>query len=128
MGRGGLLFEWVRPSGFVDTVRKGRIEPKLEYLSRGDPLDRAEKSGDRTTFFGGQKVKEKGEGVHQKGTRLNGKWDVPRSETISLRTPRFEILASQGPLFHVSEARSHRTSGKKAPVWNLVITRKSLSV
>ncbi len=23
------LFEWVRPSGFVDTVRKGRIEPKF---------------------------------------------------------------------------------------------------
>ncbi len=76
----------------------------------------------------GVKRSKKGARVHQKGTRLNGKRDVPRSETISLRAPRFEIMASQGPLFHVSEARSHRTSGKEAPVWNLVITRKALSV
>ncbi len=76
----------------------------------------------------GVKRSKKGARVHQKGTRLNGKRDVPHSETISLRAPRFEIMASQGPLFHVSEARSHRTSGKEAPVWNLVITRKALSV
>ncbi len=42
----------------MDTARKGRIEPKLESLPRGDPLDRAENSGDPTTFFGGQKVKK----------------------------------------------------------------------
>ncbi len=72
----------------------------------------------------GVKRSKKGARVHQKGTRLNGKRDVPRSETISLRAPRFEIMAFQGPLFHVSEARSHRTSGKEAPVWNLVINTK----
>ncbi len=45
------LFEWVRPSGFVDAARKGPIEPNSKSLSQGDPLDRAEKSGDPTTFF-----------------------------------------------------------------------------
>ncbi len=84
----------------MDTARKGPIELKLESL---DPLDWAENSGDPTTFFGGQKRAR----VHQKGTHLNGKRDVPRSETIGLRAPRFEILASQGPLFHGPEPRSH---------------------
>ncbi len=63
----------------------------------------------------GVKRSKKRARVHQKGTRLNGKRDVPRSETISLRAPRFEILASQGPLFHGPEPRSHRTLGKKHP-------------
>ncbi len=49
------LFEWVQPSGFVDAARKGPIEPNLKSLSQGHPLDRAEKSGDPTTFFGGSK-------------------------------------------------------------------------
>ncbi len=69
------LFEWVRPSGFVDTVRKGRIEPKLEYLSRGDPLGRAETSRDRTTLFRGQKVK-KGSARPPKGYAF--KWEAGR--------------------------------------------------
>ncbi len=69
------LFEWVRPSGFVDTVRKGRIEPKLEYLSRGDPLGRAEMSRDRTTLFRGQKVK-KGTVRPPKGYAF--KWEAGR--------------------------------------------------
>ncbi len=52
------LFEWVRPSGFVDAARKGPIEPNSKSLSQGDPLDRAEKSGDPTTFFRGQEVRK----------------------------------------------------------------------
>ncbi len=63
------------PSGFVDTARKGLIEPKLESLPRGDPLDRAEKSGDPTTFFGGQKVK-KGSACPPKGYAF--KWEAGR--------------------------------------------------
>ncbi len=69
------LFEWVRPSGFVDTARKGRIEPKFEYLSRGDPLDRAEKSRDRTTLFRGQKVKK---GSARPPNRYTLKWEAGR--------------------------------------------------
>ncbi len=52
------LFEWVRPSGFVDAARKGPIEPSSKSLSQGDPDDRAEKSGDPTTFFRGQEVRK----------------------------------------------------------------------
>ncbi len=63
------------PSGFVDTARKGPIEPKLESLPRGDPLDRAEKSGDPTTFFGGQKVKT-GSARPPKGYAF--KWEAGR--------------------------------------------------
>ncbi len=69
------LFEWVRPSGFVDTARKGRIVPKFEYLSRGDPLDRAEKSRDRTTLFRGQKVKK---GSARPPNRYTLKWEAGR--------------------------------------------------
>ncbi len=69
------LFELVRPSGFVDTARKGRIEPKFEYLSRGDPLDRAEKSRDRTTLFRGQKVKK---GSARPPNRYTLKWEAGR--------------------------------------------------
>ncbi len=63
----------------------------------------------------GVKRSKKGACVHQKGTRLNGKWDVPRSETISRRAPRFEILAPEGPLARGPEAQSQRTSGTKVP-------------
>ncbi len=63
----------------------------------------------------GVKRSKKGARVHQKGTRLNGKRDVPRSETIGRRAPRFEILAPEGPLARGPEARSQRTSGKKTP-------------
>lgn len=42
----------------MDTARKGPIEPNSSYLSRGDPLDREERSGDGTTFFRGQKVRK----------------------------------------------------------------------
>ncbi len=52
------LFEWVRPSGFVDAARKGPIELNSKSVSQGDPLDRAEKSGDPTTFFRGQEVRK----------------------------------------------------------------------
>ncbi len=63
----------------------------------------------------GVKRSKKGARVHQKGTRLNGKRDVPRSETMGRRAPRFEILAPQGPLARGPEAQGRRTSGKKAP-------------
>ncbi len=52
------LFEWVRPSGFMDAAWKGPIEPNSKSLSQGDPDDRAEKSGDPTTFFRGQEVRK----------------------------------------------------------------------
>ncbi len=70
--------------------------------------------GDPTTFFGVKRSK-KGARVHQKGTRLNGKRDVPRSETMGRRAPRFEILAPEGTLARGPEAQSQRTSGKKVP-------------
>ncbi len=63
----------------------------------------------------GVKRSKKGAHVHQKGTCLNGKRDVPRSETMGRRAPRFEILAPEGPLARGPEAQSQRTSGKKVP-------------
>ncbi len=70
--------------------------------------------GDPTTFFGVKRSKKDAH-VHQKGTRLNGKRDVPRSETMGLRAPRFQILAPEGPLARGPEAQCQRTSGKKVP-------------
>ncbi len=69
------LFEWVRPSGFVDAARKGPIEPNSKSLSRGDPLDRAEKSGDPTTLFRGQEVKK---GSARPPNRYTLKWEAGR--------------------------------------------------
>ncbi len=69
------LFEWVRPSGFVDTARKGPIEPNSKSLSQGDPLGQAEKSGDRTTLFRGQKVKK---GSARPPNRYTLKWEAGR--------------------------------------------------
>ncbi len=63
----------------------------------------------------GVKRSKKGAHVHQKGTRLNGKRDVPRSETMGHRAPRFEILAPEGPLARGPEAQSQGSSGKKVP-------------
>ncbi len=63
----------------------------------------------------GVKRSIKGARVHQKGTRFNGKRDVPRSEMMGLRAPRFEILAPEGPLARDPEAQSQRTPGKKGP-------------
>ncbi len=63
----------------------------------------------------GSKGQKRDARVHQKGTRLNGKRDVPRSETMGRRAPRFEILAPEGPLARGPEAQSQRTSGKKVP-------------
>ncbi len=63
----------------------------------------------------GVKRSKKDAHVHQKGTRLNGKRDVPRSETMGRRAPRFQILAPEGPLARGPEAQSQRTSGKKVP-------------
>ncbi len=86
----------------MDTARKGRIEPKFEYLSRGDPLDRAEKSRDRTTLFRGQKVK-KGRARPPNRYRLNEKRDVPRTETKGRTASKLGMRRRRGPLIRAPE-------------------------
>ncbi len=66
--------------------------------------------GDPTTFFGVKRSK-KGARVHQKGTRLYGKRDVPRSETMGRRAPRFEIPGTWGA------PRSGPRSTKPKDLW-----------
>ncbi|KAL1249402.1 hypothetical protein QQF64_020407 [Cirrhinus molitorella] len=88
-----------RPSGFVDTAREGPLKPKSEPLSHGDPLKRAEKSHDRTTFFRGQKVKK---GSACPPNLYANKWEAgrPPVQRQKVAGPRNSAYAAvTGPLF-----------------------------
>ncbi|KAK2886181.1 hypothetical protein Q8A67_017018 [Cirrhinus molitorella] len=87
------------PSGFVDTAREGPLKPKSEPLSHGDPLKRAEKSHDRTTFFRGQKVKK---GSACPPNLYANKWEAgrPPVQRQKVAGPRNSAYAAvTGPLF-----------------------------
>ncbi len=72
-------------------------------MSRGDPLGRAEKSGDRTTLFRGQKVKK---GSARPPNRYTLKWEAgrpPYGDGRSHKPRNLARAAVVGPLIRASK-------------------------